>query len=84
MKKWEFTKRLLVKYRKKNDLSQKEISNRLGYSSAQFISNWERGLSAPPDEVLPLLCELLSIPPKSMLEAFVNDRAAILKRRLGL
>ena len=34
--------------RKKAGLSQLEVSKRLGYGSAQFVSNWERGLASPP------------------------------------
>jgi transcriptional regulator with XRE-family HTH domain len=36
--------------RKRNDagLSQREVSLKLKYSSAQFISNFERGLALPP------------------------------------
>lgn len=30
------------------NLSQRELSIHLGYSSAQFISNFERGISLPP------------------------------------
>src|SRR5262245_30798703 len=34
--------------RKKRKLSQWAVAQQLGYSSAQFISNLERGISPPP------------------------------------
>ena len=30
------------------EMTQREVSVKLGYSSAQFISNFERGISSPP------------------------------------
>lgn len=42
-------------------LSQKEVAEKLGYSTAQFVSNWERGLSAPPVETLKLIAEMYNI-----------------------
>ncbi len=38
----------LQELRMKKRLTQREVSLRLGYSSAQFISNFERGISMPP------------------------------------
>lgn len=34
--------------RKKANLSQNDVAVEMGYSSPQFISNWERGVSTPP------------------------------------
>lgn len=33
-------------------LTQRDVSNALGYSTPQFVSNWERGISQPPIETL--------------------------------
>jgi transcriptional regulator with XRE-family HTH domain len=33
-------------------LSQGEIAEKCGYTTSQFISNWERGVSLPPANVL--------------------------------
>lgn len=38
--------------RVKAGFTQMDVANHLGYTSAQFISNWERGISAPPVETL--------------------------------
>ena len=42
-------------------LSQKEVAEKLGYSTAQFVSNWERGLSAPPVETLKVIAEMYNV-----------------------
>lgn len=42
-------------------MTQKELSEKLGYKSSQFISNWERELCNPPWEALPQLCKLLGM-----------------------
>jgi transcriptional regulator with XRE-family HTH domain len=53
---------LLRKARTKKGLSQSEVAKRLGYSSPQFISNWERGLSSPPIPKLKKLCKIYDLP----------------------
>lgn len=49
---------LLKQKRIKAGLSQRDVSNALGYSTPQFISNWERGVSTPPMDTIPKLAEL--------------------------
>lgn len=48
-------------------LSQSQVAQELGYSSPQFISNWERGLSSPPIPKFKKLCKMYSL---SLDEAF--------------
>lgn len=59
----------LKKWRTDAKLSQQDVAKRLKYSSPQFISNWERGLSLPPMEVLPKLVALYQISVEEMTEA---------------
>ena len=40
------------------NLTQMDVAEALGYTSAQFISNWERGLSSPPIPTLKKLCKM--------------------------
>lgn len=42
-------------------LSQADVAKELGYSSPQFISNWERGLVLPPLATLPQLLKLYNL-----------------------
>ena len=50
------------------DLSQLEVSNHLGYSTPQFISNWERGVSAPPIETIGTLARLYRISDEELFD----------------
>ena len=52
---------LLKAARIKQGMSQNELASRLGYTTPQFISNWERGMSLPPHDKLALLCTILKI-----------------------
>lgn len=38
----------LKNLRETQGLSQADIASQLGYTTSQFVSNWERGLSFPP------------------------------------
>lgn len=48
--------------------SQMDIAKKLGYTSAQFVSNWERGLSSPPIHTLKKLSELYKIQPDKLFD----------------
>lgn len=52
---------LLKKARETAGLSQAEVAHELGYTSPQFISNWERGLSSPPIPKLKKLCKMYQL-----------------------
>lgn len=51
----------LVRLRNAAGLSQGDVAERLGYSSPQFVSNWERGMSTPPIKELKQLAQMYSI-----------------------
>jgi len=42
-------------------LTQGYIANTLGYTSPQFISNWERGIAQPPVDIMYKLSKLLRV-----------------------
>lgn len=52
----------LMQARVRNGLTQREVSQELGYSSAQFISNFERGISAPPLKKIQILARRYKLP----------------------
>ncbi|WP_413290772.1 helix-turn-helix domain-containing protein [Bdellovibrio sp. HCB337] len=58
-------KEMLAKFIKESrieaGLTQEELATALGYSTPQFISNWERGVSQPPVNTLILLARLLEV-----------------------
>lgn len=47
--------------RENASLSQGDVAKKLKYTSPQFISNWERGVSSPPIKVLKVLSDLYKI-----------------------
>jgi transcriptional regulator with XRE-family HTH domain len=53
--------------------SQVDLAKILGYTSSQFISNWERGLSAPPEDSLQVLIKLLKLSRETIVYSMVQD-----------
>lgn len=73
---------LLKESRVKAGFTQHEIAQKFGYGSAQFISNWERGLSQPPMEVLVELCTLLKIPKGTVKELLVQNAIQQMEKKI--
>ena len=53
-------------------LSQGAVAKKLGYTSPQFISNWERGLSRPPVETLRKVAQIYNISPNEMFDVILK------------
>lgn len=49
----------LAKKRKNAGITQRQVTDALGYSSAQFCSNFERGIAAPPLKKMKTYSKLL-------------------------
>ena len=54
-------------------LTQSEVARKLGYSSPQFVSNWERGLANPPVFVLRDLTKMYKVAADQMFDLLIND-----------
>jgi transcriptional regulator with XRE-family HTH domain len=54
-------------------LSQKSVADRLKYSSAQFISNWERGVSSPPLRVVRKLATMYKVSEQDLYEVMLRE-----------
>lgn len=71
--------------RTESGLSQMGVAKTLGYTSAQFVSNWERGLSSPPISTLRKLCEIYHIPPDVLfditLKTMINQVTKELRKK---
>ncbi len=65
--------------RLKAGVSQGDIARALGYSSAQFVSNWERGKSMPPMNAVPKLARLIKLNPNHIVDLYVEETGRILK-----
>lgn len=53
-------------------LSQGTVAKKLGYTSPQFISNWERGLSRPPVATLRKIALIYNISPNDMFDVILK------------
>lgn len=65
-------------------ISQRDVASKLGYSSPQFVSNWERGLCAPPVDALPTLIRLYSLSTKEVIGKIMVEQEKLLVKELGL
>jgi transcriptional regulator with XRE-family HTH domain len=76
----------LKKSRESVGLSQTFVSSKLGYSSPQFVSNWERGLSHPPVKSLKKIAKLYKLKDKELFDVFVvsylNEVETDLRKKL--
>lgn len=53
-------------------LSQRQVARKLGYTTAQFVSNWERGISEPPISALKTLAVLYELDADELFEVTLN------------
>jgi transcriptional regulator with XRE-family HTH domain len=53
-------------------LTQAQVATHLGFSSPQFVSNWERGLAFPAFDTLPVLAKLYKIPAGEFIDALAE------------
>jgi transcriptional regulator with XRE-family HTH domain len=63
----------LKKKRVEAGLTQSDVASELGYSSPQFISNWERGLANPPVFILRNLTKLYKVPAEEMFTKLLQE-----------
>ena len=64
--------------------SQLELSQAIGYSNGQFISNVERGLCSIPLNNIKRLCGVLNIPDEIIKLALINDYTADITEKLNV
>jgi transcriptional regulator with XRE-family HTH domain len=67
-------------HRKNSGLSQKEVSDILGYSSSQFISNIERGVAGPPTDVFLKMVSIYKIPEKQVVDFLISEQKKALSK----
>jgi len=59
--------------REKTGLTQKDVSEALGYSTPQFISNVERGRCRFPVEKLPKIRKMYRMSVEQVVDLFVSE-----------
>ena len=62
----------LQKGREKAGLTQKQVADTLEYSTAQFISNFERGIAVPPLSKLRTIIEMYSLSPERVMNMILE------------
>lgn len=63
-------------------LTQRDIAKEMGYTSPQFISNWERGLTAPPLMTLKKLIKMYKCDAKEVYDFIAEEQLKILRKAL--
>jgi transcriptional regulator with XRE-family HTH domain len=68
----------LQEMRNKAGLTQREVSLALGYSSAQFISNFERGIAVPPLKKMRVLVRMYNMPVETVMTLILDAEREIM------
>lgn len=68
-------KDLIKRKRLEKKYSQAKLAKILGYSSGQFVSNWERGESCPPIDRLAKMSLIFDLDRKILIELFLKEHA---------
>lgn len=72
----------LKRSREKVGLTQKQVAEHLGYSTAQFVSAWERAEREPPMNVIWKLAHLYRLSAESIFATMLEYRKQTLAREL--
>ena len=72
----------LRKQREEAGLTQFEVAKKLGYTTPQFISNFERGICSPPLKVLKNLVKLYKMPAQDVIDLILKEQESALKSAL--
>jgi transcriptional regulator with XRE-family HTH domain len=63
-------------------LSQADLANRLGYSSPQFVSDWERGYSSLPMKMLVRIAQELNLDRDKLFELLLDFSVERLRQNM--
>ncbi len=74
--------KFLKEHREKSGLTQSELADKLGYTNAQFVSNWERGLSAPPPKTISELVQILDLNQNALMKIILDDQKEFWQKQL--
>lgn len=74
--------RLVKEHRTAKNMTQLDLSRELGYTSTQFVSLFERGLSKIPYSVIGKLVVILNLPENEIILSMVSTFGDDLEREL--
>lgn len=63
-------------------LTQAELASKLGDVHSQFVSNWERGLCAPPGHAFQDLIGILKLNREHLVEVMLIDSQKTIKAKV--
>ena len=64
-------------------LTQVDVAERFGYANSQFISNIERGISAPPVAIMKRLIQYYKIPKQEFIQLLADEHKKAYMKILG-
>lgn len=63
------------------NLSQKQLAEKMGYKTSQFVSNNERGVSQPAMSTLKKLCKILHLCPHAVAKKMMEEDIERIEKR---
>lgn len=60
--------KIIYTARTKKGFTQKRLGKKLGYTTGQSVSNWERGENTPPSNMIPKICKVLGLRPRALAQ----------------
>lgn len=69
--------------RENKNLTQANVATELGLSSAQFISNFERGLCTPSWKILAALLPMYDIPKREIIDLLMEEQERWIRTKLA-
>jgi transcriptional regulator with XRE-family HTH domain len=72
----------LKEKRQSAGFTQKEVADQFGYSTSQFVSNWERGVSIPPLSIMKELAALYGVSQKEVFDILLSHSVAQVSEKL--
>jgi len=82
IKRYESVSAYLKQARVQSGFSQAELSDKLGYTSPQIVSNWERGMCGAPLDKLFELSNILDLNKNEFLEMLLSEQKQMLKLKI--
>ena len=62
--------------------TQAELASSLGDVHSQFVSNWERGLCAPPGHSLHKLIDILKLSREKLVDVMLEDSRSVIESKV--
>ncbi len=81
-RRFEYTAKYFRDKRIEAGKTQSELAEQLGFSSAQIVSNWERGICAPPMASLKTLIKILKLDPEEVTDVITEENRRFLVETL--